>query len=82
MRSPTSAPRRRFLAAVFEKVGPDGETTAADTITAQARRLGPEAAAAGDKDTVQFIGRLASMRQPPCDVEPEPFPGPVTPPGR
>lgn len=67
--------RQRFLAAIFEKVGPDGTTTSADTISEMARRLCPEAAAAGDKATFQFIGRLAGRRHPPCDMEPEPFPG-------
>lgn len=67
--------RQRFLAAIFETVGPDGGTTAADTISTLAQRLLPEAAATGDKATFQFIGRLAGMRHPPCDVAPEPFPG-------
>jgi hypothetical protein len=67
--------RQRFLAEIFETVGPDGETTSADTISALARRLLPEAAATGDKATFQFIGRLAGKQFPPCDLSPDPFPG-------
>jgi len=67
--------RQGFLAAICEQVGPEGKTTSADTIAALARRLLPEAAAAGDKATFQFIGRLAGQRHPPCDVTPEAFPG-------
>lgn len=67
--------KQAFIHAMTSKLGQAASEESAETTEMLARRLLPEAAASGDKETFQFLGRLASRSYDPCPVTAEPFPG-------
>jgi|GEM_PF-1061318 len=67
--------KQAFVRAITAGLSSAAGEDAADTTVMLARRLLPDAAASGDKETFQFLGRLAAKSYPPCPVPIDPFPG-------
>ncbi|MFM7035907.1 MAG: discoidin domain-containing protein [Planctomycetia bacterium] len=69
------ARKQSFIRAITAGLVEDSSDDSTETTVVLARRLLPEAAASGDKETFQFLGRLASRGYAACAVAVEPFPG-------